>query len=61
LAGAFREDATFKDPEKGDWAFVAACLVAAIFCGIWSVKLGNAHYKAQHSATEFSSSHRPAK
>jgi hypothetical protein len=32
LAGAFREDTTFKDLKKGDWAFVAACLVASIFC-----------------------------
>jgi hypothetical protein len=55
------EKALFKDAKKGDWAFVAACLVAAIFCGVWSVKLGVAHYKARHSATEFSSSHRPSK
>jgi hypothetical protein len=61
LAGAFREDITFKDLEKSDWAFVAACLVASIFCGVWSVKLGMTHYKAQHGTTEFSSSHRPAK
>jgi len=55
------EEALFKDAKKGDWVFVAACLVAAIFCGVWSVKLGAEHYKARHSATEFSSSHRPAK
>jgi hypothetical protein len=51
----------FKDTNKGDWAFVAACLAGAVLCGIWSVKLGAEHYKARHSATEFSSSHRPAK
>jgi hypothetical protein len=55
------EEALFKDTNKGDWAFVAACLAAAIFCGVWSVKLGIAHYRARHSATEFSGSQRSAK
>jgi hypothetical protein len=51
-------DRFFKDANKYDWAFVAACLAAAIVCGVSGVKLAIAHYKAQHSA---SSSHRPAK
>jgi hypothetical protein len=37
------------------------CVAGAIFCGIWSVKLGISSYKAQPGASEFSSSHRPAK
>ena len=59
--GTAREDALFKDANKGDWAFVVACVAVAIVCSVWSVKLGTAHYKAQHNATEFSSSQRPAK
>ena len=55
------EDVLFRDANKGDWAFVVACVAVAIVCGAWSLKLGTAHYKAQHSATEFSSSRRPAK
>jgi hypothetical protein len=55
------EDTLFKDANKGDWAFVVACVAVAIVCGVWSVKLGTAHYKAQQGATEFSSSRRPAK
>jgi hypothetical protein len=27
---------------------VAACLAAAFFCNVWSVKVGIAYYKAQH-------------
>jgi hypothetical protein len=46
--------------KKWDWGVLALCLAGAVLCGIASVRFAM-DYRADRGATDFSSSHRPAK
>ncbi len=44
--------------KKRDWAFVAACIAAALLFGVWSVQMGIAYHRAQRGPTDLSSANR---
>lgn len=44
--------------KKRDWAFVAACVAAAVLFGVWSFQMGIAFHRSRQGSTDLSSSHR---
>jgi len=50
---------TLFDPmKKRDWAFLAACIAAALLFGVWSFQMGIAYHRAHPGSTDLSSANR---